>query len=68
MSDRLDVQRQLARENVERHLGNACDSDDDPEVIAENAYVLAHDAVVDAGASMEIARTVAEEISREMVG
>ena len=68
MSDRLDVLRQLARENVERHLGDACDPDDAPDVIAENAYVLAYDAVVDAGASMEVARMVAEEISGEMAG
>jgi hypothetical protein len=62
----LDVLRQLARENVERHLGDACDPDDDPSVIEDNAYVLAHDAVVDAGASMEVARMVAEEISMEL--
>ena len=65
MDDRLDVLRQLARDNINRHLGDVCDSDDDPEVIADNVYVLAFDAIHDAGASAEVARRVAEEISKE---
>ena len=65
MDDRLDVLRQLARDNINRHLGDVCDSDDDPEVIADNVYVLAFDAIHDAGASVEVARKVAEEISKE---
>ena len=65
MDDRLATLRQLARENIERHLGDACDPDDDAAVIADNAYVLAFDAIYDAGASAEVARQVAEEISKE---
>ena len=64
MDDRLETLKQLARDNIDRHLGDACDSDDDPEVIADNAYTLAFDAVYDAGASREIARQVAAEISK----
>jgi len=66
--DRMEELKKLARENVDRHLGDACDSDDAPDVIKDNIYVLAHDAVFDAGASMEVARQVATEISREMAG
>jgi hypothetical protein len=64
----MDEFEQAARDNIDRHLGDVCDPDDDPSVIEDNVYVLAHDAVVDAGASMEVARLVATKISREMAG
>lgn len=65
MLDRFDTLKQLARENVDRFLGDACDPDDDPRIIADNVYVLAFDAVYDANASAEAARTVANEIVKE---
>jgi hypothetical protein len=62
----MEELRKLAREHVERYLGDACDPDDDPEVIEDNVYILAYEAIIDAGASMVAARQVAMEISKEM--
>lgn len=66
MDDRTEALKQIARDNVERHLGDVCDADDDPDTIREEIYVLAFDAVFDAGASAEAARRVAEAIAQEM--
>jgi hypothetical protein len=62
--DRHEELKKLAREHVERHLGDVCDGDD-AAAIADEAWNLAFDAAFDAGASRKAARKVADEISKE---
>jgi len=54
----------LARGNIERHLGDCeCES---PEDIYENAYVLAFDALHDAGVDDTTAGKVAQHLAQSM--
>ena len=50
--------KEIAQANIEKNLGN-CDNPDNPEKLLDNVYVLAFDALVDAGAKSEDARHVA---------
>jgi len=63
MDDGLDVLRKLANDKVERHIGDTCDQYDESEIIHDDVLVLAFNAVVDSGASLEPATQVAEEIA-----
>lgn len=49
-----------ARANIERNLADAVA--DDMDSIYENMYLLAHDAVVDSGGSMEQAVQIATQL------
>ena len=53
---------QAAKDNVDRHLGDACCADDGEDVIRDETYVLAFDGAVDAGATHEQAREIARAI------
>lgn len=56
---------ELARRNVDRHLGDCnCESDDD---LYDNTYTLAFDALHDKGISDEEAREVAKELATSYV-
>lgn len=54
---------QAARENIDRNLADAVG--DDMDSIYENMYVLAHDAVVDGGGTMEQAVQIASQLVNE---
>jgi hypothetical protein len=58
----MDEFEKAARENLDRHIGDVCSGDDDIEVIREEAWTLAHDGAVDAGATMEQACEIAYRI------
>lgn len=51
---------EVARGNVERHLGD-CESPDD---IFDNAYTLAFDALVDKGTDHTLAREIAQRVAQ----
>ena len=51
---------QAARANIDRNLADAVA--DDMDSIYENMYLLAHDAVVDAGGTMEQAVQIATQL------
>lgn len=59
-----DEMVEVARANIDSNLGNAADPDD-PNSIAENAYVLAFDALHDRGVDAKIAREIASHIAAE---
>jgi hypothetical protein len=52
---------EIARGNIERHLGDVCEGDDSADSIFDEAYTLAFDALADAGTPHDVARTVAKE-------
>jgi hypothetical protein len=52
---------QAARENIDRNLADAVA--DDFDSIYENMYLLAHDAVVDAGGTIEQAVQIATKFA-----
>lgn len=49
----MDEFEKAARENLERHIGDVCTGDDELEVIREEAFTLAFDGAIAAGASHE---------------
>ena len=53
--------QQIARDNVEKHLGDCGCEDEDS--IYENAYTLAFDALADACVDPKMARTVASLVA-----
>ncbi len=61
----MDDIESAARGNVEAHLGDVCEPDDDPNYIAEEVFVLAMDGALKAGANMERAREIGEMIAGE---
>ncbi len=56
---------EIALANIDRHLGDVVDSDTSPEEVFEEVYILAYDAMSDAGCidPAFIANQIAEEIS-----
>ena len=58
----MDEFERAARENLECHIGDVCDGDEDLEVIRDEAWTLAFDGAVDAGASREDAARIAWDI------
>lgn len=64
----MDRFEQAARDNVERHIGDVCTGDDDPEVIKDEAYTLAFDGAVAAGAGHREAAEIATRIAEEGFG
>lgn len=61
MNNRME---EIAVGNVERHLGDVCEGDDSPDAIYDEAYTLAFDALVDAGYSSAMARSVAANVAQ----
>lgn len=59
----MNVFEAAARGNVETYLGDVCSPDDDPEFIADEAYVLAMDGALKSGASMAEAREIAQRVA-----
>jgi hypothetical protein len=56
---------EIARGNVERHLGDVCDGDSDsPDSIYDEVYTLAFDALHDAGVPDDTARSIATELGQ----
>jgi len=55
----------IAREAVYKHIGDVCDGDESVDVLAEEVYTLAFDALVDAGVATNVASDVAQSISVE---
>lgn len=64
----MDEFERAARENLECHIGDVCDPDDDIAVIRDEAWVLAHDGAVDAGADHETAGRIANKVTKEIYG
>lgn len=62
-----DEMIKIARENIERNLGNVCTGDDPPDTIYEETYVLGFDALVDKGVDRHTAHDVAQGIAKSMV-
>jgi hypothetical protein len=63
--------KEIARANVDRHLGDVCDGDATADVIHEEVRVLALDALIDAiddvdeKTAGEIANELANEIAQD---
>jgi hypothetical protein len=55
---------EIARGNVEQHLGDVVDGDDSADAIYDEVYTLAYDALHDAGIDDATARTVAAELAQ----
>lgn len=55
---------EIARGNVERHLGDVCDGDDSADAIYDEVYTLAFDALHDAGVENDLARSIATELGQ----
>lgn len=58
--------KQIARENIERHLGDVFEEGSPAEFVRESAYTLGVDALVDAGFNQEEAAAIATAITNEM--
>lgn len=63
--DRKERERleEIARGNVERHLGDVCEGDDSADAIYDEAYTLAHDALIDADVNPMLACELAREVA-----
>lgn len=56
--------RDVARGNIERHLGDVCDGEESADAIYDEVYTLAHDALVDHGVDAEQAGRIAQELAQ----
>lgn len=59
-----DEMKEIAKGNIERNLGNVCTGDADADLIYDEAYTLAFDALSDKGVSNDIARSIASEVAQ----
>lgn len=55
--------REIARGNIERHIGDVCKGEDSADAIYDEAFTLAFDALHDKGVKDTTARRIAEEIA-----
>lgn len=55
-----------AQANIDRNIGSCCSPDDDMQEINENAFTLAFDGAVDAGASHKVAVAIARHLADKM--
>lgn len=62
----MDEFEQAARDNIDRHIGDVCTGDDDLDVIRDEAWTLAHDGAVDAGANHNRACEIAWKVTEEL--
>ena len=62
----MDEFEKAARENLECHIGDVCTGDEDIEVIRDEAWTLAFDGAVNAGAPHEEACRVAWNVVEEL--
>jgi hypothetical protein len=58
----LNQLMEIARSNVERHLGDV--EAESVDAIYDEAYTLAFDALHDAGVSDELARQIAQQVAQ----
>ncbi len=61
-----DQLREIARGGIERHLGDVVDEDHSPDDIYDEAYTLAHDALIAAGVDYDTARRVSQQVAMEI--
>lgn len=54
--------------NINRNLGNTGVDADDVDALCEEVYVLAFDAIVDAGGSADVAQELALKLSQAYAG
>lgn len=59
--------QQLARRAIEIHLGDVVSEDAIYEELYDNAFVLAHDALIDVGVAAHVASWVAGEEASKVV-
>lgn len=57
-----DYLMEIARGNVERHLGDV--AEESPDSIFDEAYTLAFDALANEGIDHRVARSIAQEIAQ----
>jgi hypothetical protein len=57
---------EIARTNIENHIGDVATEESTPSDLNEEAYVLAFDALADAAVPHLIARPVARKVADEM--
>jgi hypothetical protein len=55
---------EVARGNIERHLGDVVDSEMSADAIYDEAYTLAFDALADAGTDHGLAREIAARVAQ----
>lgn len=58
--------RDIARGAIERNLGDVVDEDTSPDGVYDEAFVLAHDALLDAGVPADVATKIASELARDL--
>jgi hypothetical protein len=56
--------RDVARGNIERHLGDVCDGEESVDAIYDEAYTLGFDALHDAGVDDKTAGRIARKVAR----
>lgn len=57
----------IARGAIEQHLGDVLytsDEEPDADIVYDEAFVLAHDALLDAGVDVETATRIASHVAR----
>lgn len=59
-----DQMEEIARGNIERHLGDVVEEDMSPDAIYDEAYTLAFDALADAGVDHATARGIAAKVAQ----
>lgn len=64
--DERERLREIARGNVERHLGDVTDGDASPDSIYTEALTLAHDALIDAKVDEQTAAEIAREVAQSI--
>jgi hypothetical protein len=58
--------QEVARRAIERHLGDVLEADATPESVYDNAFVLAHDALLMHGVHPEVATPIAQRLAQEI--
>lgn len=58
--------RDIARGAIERNLGDVVDADSSPDSLYDAAFVLAHDALLDAGIEAAEASRIASDEARNI--
>lgn len=55
---------EIARGNIERHLGDCVDGDASEDSIYDEAHTLALDALIDAGCPEDLRGSIAQEVAQ----
>lgn len=59
--------QEIARGAIERHLGDVCHYEPSADEMRDEAFVLAHEALLAVGVAAHVASWVAGEVVHEMV-